>query len=114
LASKESQAEILKNHLSDSGAYLSEVLGQEPYDYVYSTDAYLACEDQEELRFSNDDAKGPNAAWPWSTDYKVEVDYFQRHKEGLRKWAYVMWDIERLERWNVLEMDAEYVIKNKV
>jgi hypothetical protein len=88
-------------------------LNQEPYDYVYSTDAWLACENGQELCFSGDDTKAPNAAWPWSTGYKVEVGYFDKRKIHLRKWAYVMWDVERLESWKVLEMDAEEMMKNK-
>jgi len=95
--SKESQAEILKDHLQDAGVCLSEALGQEPYDYVYDTDANRACEDEEELLFSSDDTKGPNAGWTWSTGNKVEIDYFPSYKRGLRKWDYVMWDINRLQ-----------------
>lgn len=79
---------------------------EDPYDWVYQTDMYTAAEDGQELLFEdNNRIDGPNAAWPWSTNQKVDILYFQEYKQALRKWAYVMWDLDKLENWGVLYVD---------
>lgn len=60
------------------------------------------------LVFHKDGCKdGPNAAWPWSTGNKVEIRYNQPDTAGLRKWGYVMWDKDRLDRWSILQEDPD-------
>ena len=50
---------------------------------------------------------GPNAAWPWSTRNKVEIRYYQPNRAALRKWGYVMWDKDRLDRWSILQENPD-------
>ncbi len=81
---------------------------EERYDWVYPTDMNAAYEAGQELLFEDDGiVDGPNAAWPWSTHQKVDIFYFKAHKRPLRKWAYVMWDLARLEDWKILDVSPE-------
>ncbi|RFU29827.1 hypothetical protein B7463_g6496, partial [Scytalidium lignicola] len=107
--SKLERAHLLKGNTGTWGTrFLSSALEQEPYDFMFPTDANEAYDAEEQLLFGSDsDVDSPNAAWPWSSDYKVDVWYFQIWKRGLRKWAYVMWDCDRLQRWNILDMNAD-------
>ena len=108
-ASTFDQIRMLKKNLIDIHMFLTRALGEQPYDYVYVTDAYDDWIDKSPLRFV-DDGGGPNAAWTWSTGDIVELFSFQDQKTDLRKWGYVMWDKERLDRWGVLESsNKEYV-----
>lgn len=108
-----SRAKVLKNHLWDGCEFLTHALNTESYDSMgFETDANTAWEAGESIEFpegGDDLADGMNAAWPWSTGYKAEVLYFQPEKEGLRGWAYVMWDRARLERWKVVDAGIEEV-----
>ena len=104
------KASILEHNICCDRAFLTEALEEDPYDWVYQTDIYTAAEDGQELRFEDDSlVDGPNAAWPWSTNQKVDVLYFQEYKQPLRKWAYVMWDISKLEDWRILDVNPEQV-----
>jgi hypothetical protein len=100
---------LTENIYCDRGCeFLTKALEQDPYDWVYQTDMYYAAKDGRELLFEDDSlVDGPNAAWPWSTDHKVEVLYFEPHKQPLREWAYVMWDLGRLEDWRILDVDLK-------
>ncbi len=94
------QASLLKQNIYCDRAFLTEALEEDPFDWVYRTDMDTAAEDGQELLFEDDSlVDDPNAAWPWSTNQKVETLYFQERKQPLRKWAYVMWDLRRLEDW---------------
>jgi hypothetical protein len=71
---------------------------------------YTTAEDGQELLFEDDSlVDGPNAAWPWSTNHKVHIFYFEAPKRPLGKWAYVMWDLGRLEYWRILDVDTKQV-----
>jgi hypothetical protein len=104
------KASILKDNIYCDRAFLTEALKEDPYDWVFQTDMYTAAENGQELLFEDDIlVDGPNAAWPWSTNQKVDILYFQKHKQPLRKWAYVMWDLSKLEDWRILDVDPEQV-----
>ena len=108
-ASTFDQIRMLKKNLIDMHMFLTRALGEQPYDYVYVTDAYDDWRGKSPLRFV-DDSGGPNAAWAWSNGDIVELFSFQGRKTDLRKWGYVMWDKERLDSWGVLESsNGEYV-----
>jgi len=77
------KASILEDNICCDRAFLTEALEEDPYDWVYQTDMYTAAEDDSLV-------DGPNAAWPWSTSQKVDILYFEEHKQPLRKWVYVM------------------------
>jgi len=101
--STEEKAYILEHKLAGGWAFFKSALGEEPYNYMVPTDVNAAYLNEEELDFCGDRMDGPNAAWPWSTDNKVEVWYAHWDKENLRKWAYVMWGVDRLESWEILD-----------
>ena len=61
---------------------------------------------REEQAFVSDD-EGPNATWCWSNEDKFQNPYFGKEQEDLRKWAYMMWDKERVDRCGVLDTDIE-------
>lgn len=97
---------LRKNCTSAPRRFLTSTLQEDPEAFTLRTDAYDAWIDREPLKF-HDDTNGPNAAWTWSTGDKVDIASFQPEKEDLRKWAYVMWDKERLDRWGILEESNE-------
>jgi hypothetical protein len=103
------KASILAEKLYCGYKFLTEALEEPPYDWVYQTDMYYDAEvDGRELLFEDDSlVDGPNAAWPWSTNYKVCIMFFEGHKQPLREWAYVMWDLGRLEDWRILDVDPK-------
>lgn len=55
-----------------------------------------------------DEESGPNAAWVWANDSKMELRYNQSWFEGLRPWGYVMWDKVRLA--DILSKDINEVV----
>ncbi|KAH8808779.1 hypothetical protein F5884DRAFT_381720 [Xylogone sp. PMI_703] len=104
------RAHVLANDIRTSYGFLMHALEVEPYDWMYQTEAYDAYADEEPLHFeSDDDVEGPNAAWAWANGYKAEIWYFRPGRKNVRKWAYVMWDVDRLRRWKVLDMDVKEV-----
>ena len=109
-ASTFDQIRMLKKNLIDTHFFLTRALVEDPYDYIYGTDAFNDWINKLPLRFV-DDSDGPNAAWTWSNGDKVELFPFQYYKENLRKWGYVMWDKERLDRWGVLESSNEEYVR---
>ena len=109
-SSASQKTSILEGNICCHRSFLTEALEEDPYDWVYQTEMYTAAEDGQELLFDDDSlVDGPNAAWPWSTNHKVDVLYFQEHKQPLRKWAYVMWDLDRLEEWRILDVEPAQV-----
>ncbi|KAL9069540.1 MAG: hypothetical protein Q9161_005458 [Pseudevernia consocians] len=108
-ASAFDQVCMLKMNLINPRFFLTQTLEEEPYDYVYGTNAFGDWINKLALRFVGE-SDGPNAAWTWSNGELVELFAFQPSKENLRKWGYVMWDKERLDQWGVLESsNVEYV-----
>jgi hypothetical protein len=104
------KAAIFEDNICCDRWFLTDALEEDPYDWVYQTDIYTAAEDGQEILFEDDSlVDGPNAAWPWSTNQKVDVLYCQEHKQPLRKWAYVMWDLGKLEDWRILDVVPEQV-----
>lgn len=102
-ASQKDKLHLLRNDSYDFAySSLSRVLEEKGPEW--DNPMYDAWENQAFQGFHGDDDRdGPNAAWPWSTENKVEIRYYQSDKEGLRKWAYVMWDKERLDQWAILK-----------
>lgn len=109
-ASAFDQVCMLRKNLIDTHFFLTRTLEEEPYDYVYRTNAFGDWINKLALRFVGD-SDGPNAAWTWSNGGSVELFPFQPSKENLRKWGYVMWDKERLDRWGVLESSNEEYVR---
>ena len=100
-ASHEDQMNMLRKNSCFSYRSLSRTLEQDGPDW--DNPMYDAWANGAPLGFDGDgDKNGPNAAWPWSTGNSVEIRYYESHKAGLRKWGYVMWDKERLDRWGIL------------
>lgn len=101
-ASHENQMRMLRENIGLSDLSLSSALKEDGPQY--SNYKYDASVDQALRGFQSDsDRDAPNAAWIWSTRNKVDACYCQANEAGLRKWGYVMWDKERLERWNILQ-----------
>ena len=97
---------MLRENLSSSCASLSDALEEE--GPVWDDPMYDAWNRKDSLAFHKDgDKDGPNAAWPWSTGNKVELCYNQPGTAGLRKWGYVMWDKDRLDRWSILQENPD-------
>ena len=108
-ASDSDQVSMLRKNLDEPYLFLTDALGEDPYDYVYRTHAFDEWMNKSAFRFV-DDNNGPHAAWTWSCGDVVELFAFQLWKEDLRKWGYVMWDKARLDRWGVLEgSNKEYM-----
>jgi len=99
---------IFKTNIFTNREFLTYALVEEPFDSVHHTDSLIAVQEGQDLLFQGDGLfDGPNAAWPWSTYHKVVIEYFEPHKEPLREWAYVMWDLGRLEEWGILDVDLK-------
>ena len=109
-ASPSDQVTMLRKNLIHTHVFLTLVLEEEPDDYVDRTTAFDDWIDKLPLRFA-DDSDGPNAAWTWSNGDIVELFHFLPSKKNLRKWGYVMWDKERLDRWGVLESSNEQYVR---
>lgn len=92
---------------------LGPAMRVECYDEWHSTKKFKACVQGQEISFDGDEVRKYNAAWPWACKYKSEVRYNQPSNRSLRKWAYVMWDIDRLERWKVLNMKVREIKDNQ-
>jgi hypothetical protein len=102
------KASIIQYNLHCDRYFLTDALDEDENDWVYPTDMNAAYEAGQELLFEDDGlVDGPNAAWPWSQHQKVCIFYFEEHKWPLRKWAYVMWDLGRLEDWKILDVSSE-------
>ena len=75
--------------------------------------AELDEEDQSKIMstsFANDPDKGPSKAWRWAYQKSdVAKLYYGVEQEQLRERGYVMFDFDRLSRWNVFSapFDAE-------
>lgn len=47
---------------------------------------------------------GPEAAWRWAHHQETSIDFIYSSAGYVpREWAYVMWDMTRLEAWKVFE-----------
>lgn len=112
--SHEDQMCMLRENSRISFTSLSSTLEDNGLEYGCSVDD--AWTSGAPLEFHGDSYKdGPNAAWLWSTGGEAEVCYFQPNKEGLRKWGYVMWDKERLDRWSILQQNfQDYLVEQDV
>lgn len=114
-ASHEDQMHMLQENLGISCTSLSSALEENGLEYggYYGDDDETSGAPSEFLGDSYKDS--PNAAWLWSTGGEAELCYFQSNKEGLRKWGYVMWDKERLDRWNILQQNLQdYLVRPDV
>jgi hypothetical protein len=81
-SSAQQRASILKYNIHCDREFLTKALEEDPYHWVYHTDMYAAAENGQELLFEDDSLiDGPNAAWPWSTNYNVDILYFQEYKQ---------------------------------
>ena len=109
-ASSDNQVYMLRKNLLDTSFFLTRTLEEEPYDYVYRTDLFNNWINRSPLRFASDN-EGPNAAWTWSNGDVQELFPFEPQKKIPRKWGYVMWDKERLDRWGVLESSNEPYVR---
>ena len=109
-ASSDDQVYMLRKNLLDTHFFLTRTLEEEPYDFVYRTDAYTNWINKSLLQFASD-SEGPNAAWTWSNGDVQELFPFEPEKKVPRKWGYVMWDKERLDRWGVLESSNEEYVR---
>ena len=104
------QIAMLRENRKETFGFLTMCLEDYPYDYVHRTAQYDRWVDGTDLPFTSDNG-GPNAAWTWANDNKPEIYYFREETEPLRKWAYVMWDKERLDRWGILEEDNQPYVR---
>ena len=109
-ASSDDQVYMLRTNLLDTHFFLTRALEEEPYDYVYGTDVFTNWINKSPLRFASD-SEGPNAAWTWSNGDVQELFPFEARKKVPRRWGYVMWDKERLDRWGVLESSNEKYVR---
>ena len=101
LASAQEQFRILLDNMDETYMSLTNVLQE--------TDVYDRGIAREEQQFFSD-CYGPNAAWCWSNGNRLELCHFEVGEE-FRKWGYVMWDKERLNRCGVLDQDNEQYLR---
>jgi hypothetical protein len=106
----EDKRAVIEENLTSDYPDLLEAFQEQPARAIYFSEDNGAPEEGDELRFISEE-EGPNAGWVWSRQNKVAFWYFEYHREGLREWAYVMWDLERLDQWGVLRADAEILAK---
>ncbi|KAI9753605.1 MAG: hypothetical protein M4579_005069 [Chaenotheca gracillima] len=82
-------------------ADLSETLTEPSSDVIYCN---VHDTDERPLHFT-EDGHGPNVGWTWSNRDLVMSNYNHYLTEPLRKWAYVMWDYQRLSELGVLDQE---------
>lgn len=95
-AAPEKQSMLQENQIQGY-VFLTEYLQAEPYDHVNHTARYNEWRNALFLPFIGDH-EGPNLAWVWLNKYKVQIFYFEEATTCLREWAYVMWDMERVNK----------------
>jgi hypothetical protein len=108
------RAKTIAEHLDDGKVHTDNIgiaLLRTPYDEIHPIERHLAYMSRKKISFDGDQARKCNAAWLWANDYKTEIYYYKPKDKSLRRWAYVMWDIERLQKWKVLDMTAEEMRK---
>jgi len=108
----EDKRAVIEDNLTYEYRFLVEALEEEPARVIYLSEDIEGPQEGDELHFIGEE-EGPNAAWVWSHHSKVALWYFESPREGLREWAYVMWDSERLNQWGVLRADAESLVKTE-
>ena len=95
---------------------LSDVLGLQVEDDGVPLEVYT-----EELKtlhisppFLNDSDRGPTEAWRWAHSKSSKGQfYFREDHRPLRQRGYVMWDLQRLLDWKLLENPVEDVIAQR-
>jgi len=102
------RAEALIKSVANSGVHSNfyHALREDPYALSSNTDLTRASQHRDPLIFDGDCLSKPNAAWTWANDNTVQIYYGESQNQSLQKWAYVMWDSERLEKLNVLSEDV--------
>lgn len=101
------RAEALIKSVANSGVHSNfyNALRENPYALLSGTDLTRASHAGDPLIFDGDCLSKPNAAWTWANDDTVQMNYGELQNQSLQKWAYVMWDSERLEKLKVLSED---------
>jgi hypothetical protein len=58
---------------------------------------------------SDDDTDSPNAAWSWAAKhiYPWRFDHIIEREKHFRSWGYVMWDKDRLDQLEVMQLSAD-------
>jgi hypothetical protein len=102
------RAESLIKSVANSGVHSNfyYALRQDPYALWSDTDLTQSSHQRDPLLSDGDYLSERTAAWTWANENTVQVYYGEAQNQSLRKWAYVMWDIERLEKWEVLREDV--------
>jgi hypothetical protein len=80
----------------DHRSFLSDDLefnDHDAYEYICSTISKPLIVDDRD--------PGPEAVWRWA--YEPDEIVFSPRQAPLRKWAYVMWDQERLDAWGIFD-----------
>ena len=95
------------------GNRFSDVLGLQVEDDGVPLKEYT--EELKTLRISppfvTDSDRGPTEAWEWANSKSSRGQfYFQEYHQPLRQRGYVMWDLQRLLDWKLLEQPVEDVI----
>lgn len=76
------------------------VKAADPYRYRWQDGRYTYerefLEENSELKFQGDGFSQPNGGWTLAHANKICWWYAEKDLNTLRKWAYVMWDHERL------------------
>ncbi|KAF2424830.1 hypothetical protein EJ08DRAFT_663853 [Tothia fuscella] len=88
--------------------FLHEALDEmsnEPNDHIYLSD-YTLDDQRRNIKpsYFKDPDSGPAEVWRWAHQDETRSNFvYQRHREVLREWAYVMWDSCRLNEWGVFQ-----------
>ncbi|RFU36329.1 hypothetical protein B7463_g69, partial [Scytalidium lignicola] len=94
--------------------FLTEALDEEPYHSTFITPEYEEYEQailsDAKVRFQGDAIAGPNQAWLWAHRYQPCELYVQGTSDFpigdcLRRFGYVFWDSDRLQRSGILQKD---------
>ncbi|KAF7513070.1 hypothetical protein GJ744_011336 [Endocarpon pusillum] len=84
-------------HNPDGWGFLSGELETTPVRLSYESETREAFFHGDEEIFETDEgAEGPNFAWCWAGKQKFQAYYASADRAHLRRWGYVMWDLQRL------------------
>ncbi|KAM3065823.1 hypothetical protein ACMFMG_009952 [Clarireedia jacksonii] len=101
------RAKALIKSVANSGVHSNfyHALREDPYALSSATNLTRAGHNGDPLIFDGDCLSKPNAAWTWANENTMQIHYGELRNQSLQKWAYVMWDSERLEKLKVLSED---------
>jgi hypothetical protein len=106
--SSAARANLLREKIATGSRLVTQILWQQPHITIPMSEESRK-HAKAELNFISEE-EGPNAAWLWSRGYTYYLCTRWPGKDWLLFWAYVMWDFERLERWEILTGEYQLLL----